>query len=77
MAIFDQRGQKLTGTQYNTGRDMTINQNQECPFVPETRQALRRYEQGEVIVVPIILRPIYWRNTPLEFYRYYRQTASQ
>ena len=31
----------------------------------EMKQALKRHEQGEVQIIPVILRPVYWQETPL------------
>jgi hypothetical protein len=30
----------------------------------EMKQALRKQEQGEATVIPVILRPVYWQGTP-------------
>jgi len=30
----------------------------------EVKRALERHEAGEAIVIPVILRPVYWGNTP-------------
>lgn len=32
----------------------------------EMQEALRRHEQGDAVVIPIILRPVDWRGTPFE-----------
>lgn len=33
-------------------------------YLVEMKRALERHEQGEARVIPVILRPVYWQDTP-------------
>src|SRR2546428_10156053 len=38
--------------------------NSDYCYSTEMMRAIQRHEQGEVLIIPIILRPVYWSETP-------------
>ena len=38
--------------------------NSDYCYTVEMRRALERHENGEALVIPVILRPVYWEKTP-------------
>lgn len=38
--------------------------NSDFCYLVETRRAIERHMRGEACVIPVILRPVYWKQTP-------------